>query len=333
MGNNVTLDDLKFIENVKNRKAFLIALREVEEEGFYLFDAEESIKKINELEKQQPEKVNNPLQELANISVGSTPAQRAGDFAIRKRKFTLTNAVDLKDYKYWRDPNFGKTNEPQKSSSPFSTGSSPKPSRPVFDNFFDDMPKPDKKPSTTNKSLYDELFGEIVKDHEPKNRTQKTETYKAVEKFASDYDENEDRLLSSEKQTKTQEEKPHQNKYSTLEYRANAKKRAEQFLAMQAEKKKKEAEAKRAEERKKLAIIDEDETAEDIEVQETDVKPVKKTRAKAPAKLMVEVVASDEEKPKKKATTKKKTTTQAKPRKRKKKLDADIKLYRNIHID
>ena len=139
------------------------------------------------------------------------------------------------------------------------------------------MPKPEKKPNTTNKSLYDELFSEIVKDHEPKNRTQKTETYKAVEKFASDYDENEDRLLSREKQTKTQEDKPHQNKYSTLEYRANAKKRAEQFLAMQAEKKKKEAEEKRAEERKKLAIIDEDETAEDIEVQETDVKPVKKT--------------------------------------------------------
>ena len=50
---NVTLDDLKFIENPKNRKAFLIALREVEEEGFDFDEATKVLSKQSKLEKEK----------------------------------------------------------------------------------------------------------------------------------------------------------------------------------------------------------------------------------------------------------------------------------------
>jgi len=84
----VTLDDLKFIEDKKNRRAFLIALREVEAEGFDLAEANAAAKKIHEIET-TPVEVNESKREGIDLkTVGATPAERAaasGHSALRLR--------------------------------------------------------------------------------------------------------------------------------------------------------------------------------------------------------------------------------------------------------
>ena len=352
MRSGVTLNDLKFIENPKNRRAFLIALREVEEEGFEIFDKEESLNKIHELETKAPETKAKSLDELTQVAIGSTPASRASDYSVRKRNFTNTNAVDLKEYKYWRDPDFTLPGTAPKKSMDAPKRPSSSFARPSFDDFFMDdtqsrpAPKTDAK---NNSKLYDELFSEIVKDHEPKNRTIKTKTYETLERASGsgEFVEDNKKTIDDIPQTRSV------NKYATAQYRANAKKRMEKFLELQAAKKKEENDKKRAEDRKKLEeqkaleeTIDSTEevesekpvtkekktpSASDTDKTQTETQEKPKTRKKS-NKLVVEVIAPpEEEKPKKTSTKKKSTTT--KPRKRKKKLDADIKIYRHINID
>ena len=92
---NITLKDLKFIDDVKNRKAFLIALREVEEEGYLESDVKDAARKIHEIEKQKPQNPKTTAEELAKMAVGTTPAERAFNNVVKKRNFTNTNAVDM----------------------------------------------------------------------------------------------------------------------------------------------------------------------------------------------------------------------------------------------
>ena len=344
----VTLNDLKFIEDPKHRKAFLIALREVEEEGFDALSLEEGVRKMKGLEKAHVvHKDKQTAMDNALKAIGSSPRERATSSMIKKRNFTHTNAVDLKDYKYWRDPDFDKK-QGQVPKSPFSSS---------FDDSFESVfnrreglsqaspvaqPKPKSSQSPSKpKSLYDELFADIVKDHEVVKTKEKTQTYKDIERIIDGNAE--------VKPVNTLAKKPHVNKYSTPEYAETVKKRVAKFQEIQEQKRLAEEEAKREIARKKLQ-------AEKVEKEAALAEDeLNKGKTKKSDKLTVEIIGVDE-KPKtttKKsttATTKKKTSTAStttkstaknsastktatKPRKRKKKLDADIKLYRNIHID
>ena len=192
-------------------------------------------------------------------------------------------------------------------------------------------------------SLYDELFGSISKDHEVSERPKRTPTdiYKMLDDRLNDVPEEDKLANSSAPQTKSEPEKKAGGKYQSQEYKELAKKRSEEFK-------------KRAEEREKSKRekeLDEKEKKLEEERKELQAKRVKLEAMEAEAKanqektkLVVEVVAPEAviEKPKK--TTAKKSTkststkksTASKPkttRKRKKKLDADIKLYKHIVID
>lgn len=347
----VTLNDLKFIEDPKNRKAFLIALREVEEEGIDVSSFEEGVRKMKGFEKAHTVHKNRETTlDIAQKAIGSSPRERQSANLIKKRKFTNTNAVDLKDYKYWRDPDFDKKQN-STSKSPFSHS---------FDDDFENMFKrregfspvsvaSETKPKVTQspskpKSLYDELFADVIKDHEIVKTKEKTQSYKDIERIIDGTDE---------VKPVNPYVKPHTNRYNNPAYAKSVKERVEKFHAIQEEKRLAEEEVKREAARKKLQA---EKVEKEAEIAEADVNQ----KPKKSNKLTVEIVGVDDN-PKtstKKPTIRKSTSasnqkksstnsivtkstaknstsskTTTKPRKRKKKLDADIKLYRNIHID
>lgn len=319
----VTLDDLKFIDDKKNRRAFLIALREVEAEGFDITEANAAAVKIHEIETTPAEEKVNKREELAKKAIGATPAERASASSF-KRSFTNTNAVDMKDYKFWRDPDFDKpknSSNRQKSASPFA-------SRGMFEDSTDSSEVLSSMP-TRKKSLYDELFGD-AKDHETTTKAKATsKLYKELENLASDQN---GEATASPKEVKGQTK---ENKFLSDEYKQKAKARADAFKKkLEDEEREKEAkrleeEAKRLEEERKAL------QAKRVELEAREAEAAANEKRLEESKLIVEVVAP-ENKPTstpKKKSTEKKTTTPAKTRKRKKKYDADIKLYRNIHID
>jgi len=318
----VTLDDLKFIEDKKNRRAFLIALREVEAEGFDLAEANAAAKKIHEIET-TPVEVNESKREGIDLkTVGATPAERAAASSF-KRSFTNTNAVDMKDYKYWRDPDFDKSknlNNRQRSSNPFA-------SRNMFEDSIESSMSHSMMPEK-KKSLYDELFGD-AKDHEVTSKAKPTsKLFKELESLADEPQEDTiDKPQTVSNQTK-------ENKFLSDEYKQKAKVRAEAFKKkLEDEEREKEAkrledEAKRLEEERKAL------QAKRVELEAREAEAAANEKRLEESKLVVEVVA-----PENASQTKKKSSSGAtkvntpKTRKRKKKYDADIKLYRNIHID
>ena len=331
----VTLDDLKFIEDPRNRKAFLIALREVEEEGFDMAEAEAAARRIREIE-ETPVQKKQTKEDIANdVLVGSTPAERASQVAIKKRNFTHTNAVDLKDYKYWRDPDFG-----VEKKKPIHAASTQK------SGFFDDSAPANNEGNKPRKSsLYEELFGDMSRDHEPAKSTRPTSLFERLNNLIDD-DDDDDMLSSNNKvssETPKSEEKSVEqvpveeklkartNKYQTKEYSEVVKRRAEEFKRMQEENQKKEEAKRLEEEAKKLEQERKELQAKRVELEAREAEAAANAKAQNDNKLTVEVIAP--ESPKKKAPAKKKTTTAAKPRKRKKKLDSDIKLYHGIVID
>ena len=308
------LRDFYFIEDPKHRRAFLKALKEVEEEGFEIEDAGLLATKIHKLEAEtlQKRKAANTAKAITETSVGSTPADlsRMNRMSSPKsRKYTNTNAVDLKDYKYWRDeyykkdePNNGLDNDP-------------------IDEF--DFPRPKfgrndrKKPS-----LYEELFGETKSHEAPFERTKRSKLYDEIESMLNDdkVDDNSERgLVETRVESKPKksgidilrknylkDEKNQKHVEDTMKsYYEN--KLAQEKAEIQAKADSKIKDAK-AEANKAIA----------------EAKKAKAEADEAKKKLTVEVVAA-EEKPKK---TRKPST-----KKKRKKLDSDIKLYRNIKID
>lgn len=288
----IKLRDLYFIEDNRHRRAFLKALREVEEEGFEVVDKAATITKVRKMEKAAASKKQQlaaNTDRAATALVGSTPADfsRMNRLKLKPKVYTETNAVDMKKYKYWRDEEFNRIKE---QYAPISSK--------TFD--LSDRPK------TT---LYDELFGDdFDKPHEADTLSNRTQTYQDIEDF----------LKNKEEKSKSEKlESVKQSYLASSQKRAHIQDRLAQLEAI-----------KNSKDKEKTTQEPKEETVSPLldssnPIDNDDTEPVEN-------KITVEVVAPEEKpepiKPKRK-------TTATKKRKRTKKLDADIRLYRDIKID
>ncbi|MBQ9790625.1 MAG: hypothetical protein IJW24_03420 [Clostridia bacterium] len=305
---NIKLRDLYFIEDNKHRRAFLKALREVEEEGFEIEEAETATIMMKNLKAEAAEKQKLAANVARNQELkGSTPADLSVAARFKSqaaKKYSETNAIDLKDYKYWRSDEIKKIQAEEERKN--VTAKSPSP----FD-FSRSMPK--KKSGAT---LYDELFGDD--DDDGFKPYPKTKTYRALEGMLDGDDD-------------VNETKASQSTQSFREsYLAKHKDRIEKNKSlvhdvMSERKEKVDAEKKKADmiaEAQK--IIEEKKAAKSTQSIQAKVAP--KTEVQPETKLVVEVIAPEikQEKPK----------VQRKPRgKGKKKMDHDIKRFHSIKID
>ncbi len=332
---DIKLRDLYFIGDAKHRRAFLKALKEVEDEGFEISDVQTATLKIKDLQErsfvEQKQAANTA--KSADL-VGATPAELSVSARLKSqaaRKYAETNAVDLKNYKYWREDELTKIkreNDRKSGGDDFGKKTSP------FD-FSTSLPKRQAKKSGA--SLYDELFGNgDDEDFEP---FPKTETYKTIES-----------IMGSDSTTKieTKTKSIRESYLSNPSYKKKIEQNKSLALGIMNEQ-------RLAKANKKQELIDESkkmlmEPVEDVVEQKAEVveqgKP-KTTRAKKAdvssveseeakdvslstdeaekGKLVVEVVAPEvPQKPK----------MARKPRgKAKKKVDHDIMRYHKIKID
>ena len=170
---DIKLKDLYFIEDNKHRRAFLKALREVEEEGFEIEEMETATIKIKQIQETSFEKQKVAANAAKNTELkGATPAELSMAMIMKRKaakKYAETNAVDMKNYKYWRDDEL-KRIEGKNDNSKKDNGSG-------YSTF--DMPREKGKSRKPGMTLYDELFGsgsdseDFVKPF-PKTRTYET---------------------------------------------------------------------------------------------------------------------------------------------------------------
>ena len=305
---NVRLRDLYFIEDNRHRRAFLKALKEVEEEGYEIKEVETAVSKIKKVQTSSVQKQKAAANATkAEGNRGATPAELSAVQRLKSqaaRKYSQTNAVDLKDYKHWRRDEAEKLMERNnKKTGPKLPGFEFASSKPTTSSVM-----AGRRPRAT---LYDELFDE---DDAEVASFPKTKTYAAIESILGD-----DSGTAFEKE----ESKPEPKKQlvsKSPESRLASRRRAHDSLEKS---------------RKMLE--------EYIAKQDSSIKPEPKKlgtddQEKTPKKVVVEVVAPEEpiaeEVPQEvKVQAPKKARKPRGKGKKKKVLDADIKRYHFINYD
>ena len=178
---DVKMKDLYYIDGKKERKAFITALRELEEEGFEVPEKTVNMriarKALGNKNVDDENLAANDLRSAQTERVGATPAELSSVAKMRRanaRTFTETTAVDMKDYKYWRDDEFSKRKKDLLGDDSFS----------FDDNDDDDEEEYDKVEPKTGASLFDELFS--VDEPRKVETTQKPQSYVDMENLFQD---------------------------------------------------------------------------------------------------------------------------------------------------
>lgn len=166
------MKDLYFIEGRKERKAFLTALKELEEEGFEVPEKTVSLRIARKALGNKDDGENSLAANSARLAqtdrIGATPAELSTIAKIRRqnsRVYTETTAVDMKDFKYWRQDELEKRKKNYLEENPFSL----------------DEGERERASGTT---LFDELFD--TNDERNIKETQKPQSYLDMESLFED---------------------------------------------------------------------------------------------------------------------------------------------------
>jgi len=318
--NTIRLRDLYFIQDNKHRRAFLKALREVEEEGFEIQNTQDVAVKISSIEKKSAKTQKAAANTAKKQDLqGATPAELSRMNRLRAKeavKYTEANSVDMRDFKFWRQDEFNKIKEKEQKS---------RDEKNKF-NFFSEPSKnnKDSNPFRPKGSLYDELFGlnDDDNDEPVEDITLRTKTYQQIEDIIGDEKGGSDSNKTEEEAKKTAVEKLKSSYVSIPGNRSRIEQRKKMLQNILDE-----------QQHKKDAVLESVQDKEDDKsLEQVDSKTDDTSSA-----ITVEVVAPEQELPEKvEEVEKPKKTVNRKPRgksKKKKTLDADIKRYHKIKID